>query len=112
MPKFEIAEDAFKIATGAVRPMAVTAALPELPAGARRALADSERFTRVGTLTVMRRVAADRETAQGLCEWFVKTEATLRQSPDSIDQSRSRMCGIAAKAIAQAFPADTRPARS
>ena len=108
MARFEIAEDAFKIATGAVRPVAATEALPELSASARLALADSERYTRPGTLTVMRRVVADRETAQGICEWFVKTEAALRQSPDSIDQSRSRMCGTAAKAIARALPADPR----
>src|SRR5687768_3197552 len=106
MPRFEIAEDAFNIATGAVRPIVATEALPEMPASARLALADSERYTRPGTLTVMRRIVADRETARGICEWFVKTEAALRQSPDSVDQSRSRMCGTAAKAIARALPPD------
>lgn len=104
MPRFEIADDAFKIATGEVQPVAVSGALPALPAGARTALEDSERYTRPGTLLLMRRVDADRHATAALCDWFVEAEAILRESPDSIDQTRSRICGTAAKAIARAVP--------
>ena len=104
MPRFEIADDAFKIATGEVQPLAVSGALPALPAGARSALEDSERYTRPGTLLLMRRIDADRHATAALCDWFVEAEAILRESPDSIDQTRSRICGTAAKAIARAVP--------
>ena len=71
----------------------------------RPALDGTERYTRPGTLVVMRRIDAAQETAHALCEWFVKAEAVFRRSSDSIDQSRSRICGTAAKAIAHAVPA-------
>lgn len=104
MPRFEIAEDAFKIITGETRPIAVTAALPQVSAAVQGALDDSERYTRPGTLVLTRRIAADRQTAKAMCDWFVEAEAALRLSSDSIDQTRSRMCGTAAMAIARAVP--------
>jgi len=105
MPRFEIADDAYRIITGQVPPVAVPDGLPVVDSSSRLALEDTERYTRPGTLMVMRRIAANRETAQALCEWFVKAETVLRQSPDSIDHTRSRICGTAAKAIARAVPA-------
>ena len=105
MPRFEIADDAFRIATGQVQPMAAPESLPTVDPEVRSALDTTERYTRPGTLVLMRRIDADRSTAQTLCEWFVKAEVILRRSPDSIDQSRSRICGTAAKAIAHAVPA-------
>lgn len=108
MPKFEIADDAFRIIRGEVRPVAVPDGLPAVSASIQSALEETERYTRPGTLMVMRRIDADRETAEALCEWFVQAEAALRQSPDSIDHTRSRMCGAAARAIARAVPSPRR----
>ena len=105
MPKFEIADDAYRIATGQVQPVAAPESLPTVDPAVQVALDTTERYTRPGTLVQMRRVVADRSTAQTLCEWFVKAEVILRRSPDSIDHSRSRICGTAAKAIAHAVPA-------
>src|SRR5262245_37597309 len=104
MPRFEIADDAYRIVTGQIQPVAVPDGLPALDSSARLALDGTERYTRPGTLIVMRRLVADREAAHALCEWFVKAESVLRQSADSIDQSRSRICGAAAKAIAHSVP--------
>ena len=105
MPRFEIADDAYRIITGQVPPLAVPDGLPPLHRTARLALDDTERYTRPGTLVVMRRIVADRDVAQAICEWFVKAEVALRRSEDSIDQSRGRICGAAANAIARAVPA-------
>jgi hypothetical protein len=105
VPKFEITDDAFRIVTGQAPPIAVPDGLPPVLPSVQGALDDAERYTRPGTLMVMRRVTAERAIAEALCEWFVKAEATLRQSPESIDQTRARMCGAAAKAIALAVPA-------
>ena len=105
MPRFEIADDAYRIATGQVQPVAAMESLPTVDPVVRVALDGTERYTRPGTLVMMRRIVADHSTAHALCEWFVKAESILRRSPDSIDQSRSRICGTAAKAIAHAVPA-------
>jgi hypothetical protein len=105
MPSFEIPDDAYRIITGQVQPLAALESLPAVEPTVRVALDATQRYTRPGTLVPMRRMVADRSTAHALCEWFVKAEAVLRRSPDSIDQSRSRVCGAAAKAIAQAVPA-------
>ena len=108
MARFEIPDDAYRIVTGEVQPLAAPEPLPAVDSAVRDALDDTERYTRPGTLVMMRRISADGSTAHALCEWFVKAEVVFRRSPDSVDQSRSRICGTAAKAIARAVPAPRR----
>ena len=64
MPKFEITDDAFRVVTGQAPPIAVPDGLPPVLPSVQDALDDAERYTRPGTLMVMRRVTAERAIAE------------------------------------------------
>lgn len=102
MPTFEIEEDAFSIATGAVKPV-VSAPLPGLSEAARTALHASERHTRSGTVIATRRITAERAVTRELRDWFITVEETLLRSEDADDRSRSRTCAAAANVLIRAF---------
>jgi len=99
MPTFDITEDAFKLVAGGAAP---EPPIPALSDPARTALEASERYTRAGTLIIMRRITADTAAAKELRDWFVHAQDVL-SSGDELAGSRSRLAEAAADAILRAI---------